>query len=136
MNILKVQCARSLVGVGFLIFLANSSWRKPSPAFGGSGVASFSWLTVCLPHSCLIRRGGLAIGDQSVNVLHAQSRVGLIEADWNTVRSGRVVDEFLSVFSARRRRWAGDELKDQVEGPANILCKIRNVLVERIRHTR
>jgi len=88
--------------------------------------------SLCISHHAyLIRRGGLAIGDQGVNVLHAQPRVGSIETNWGAVRSGRVIDEFLGVFPARRRGWAGDELEDQVEGTANIFGEIRDVLIER-----
>src|SRR6266850_6367415 len=61
----------------------------------------------CASLSCLTRRHlsvsgrdrlWLAVGDQGMDVLNRQPRIGLIEPDRSAVRACRKINEFLQVF--------------------------------------
>src|SRR5690348_16827299 len=72
----------------------------------------------------------LAVGNQGVDVLHAQARVSPVESDGGPVRRRREVNELLHVLSARRRRRVFGELEEKIKNFPDILREIRNVFIE------
>src|SRR5271163_154543 len=65
-----------------------------------------------------------------MNILHAQTGIGLVEPDRRAVRSRREVNELLQILSARRGRCALCELKQEIEDRSNVLGEVGNVLIE------
>src|SRR5450432_2115393 len=72
----------------------------------------------------------LVIGDKCMNVLNAQTGIGLVKTNGRASGSRRKVDELLQVFPAWRRRRALREFKQEVEDLTDIFREIRDVSIE------
>ena len=95
---------RSRVGMALLLAFRKEFVEESHRLL--SDARDFPWCrySVCLSrHGCDARRG-LAIGDQRMDVLNAQTWICLIEANRCPVRAGCEVDELLEVLPAWRRR--------------------------------
>src|SRR6266704_706232 len=98
----------------------NRPRKKLLPSSKPGACASLSCLTS--RRLSLSGRDGLwlAVGDQGMDVLYRQSRIGLIKPDRTAVCARRKVKELLPVLSAWRWRWLLRELESGVAALANI----------------
>src|SRR5271167_4937861 len=71
-----------------------------------------------------------AIGDQGVNVLNAQARIRLVEADRRSVCSRCEVNKLLQVFPAGRRWRVYAEFEYQIEDLSDVLGEVGDVGVK------
>jgi hypothetical protein len=77
----------------------------------------------------------LAIGDKGVNVLNAQARIRLVEADRRAVCSRCEVKKLLQVFSAGRRWRLYAEFEYQIEDLTNVLGEVGDVRIKKPSYT-
>src|SRR6266478_3056302 len=108
----------------------NKPRKKLLPSSTPGACASLSCLTSRRLSLSGRDRLWLAVGDQGMNVLNRQSRIGLIEPDRRAVCARCKVDELLEVFSARRGRRVLGEFEYEIEDLSNILGEVGNVFVE------
>src|ERR1700755_1871115 len=65
-----------------------------------------------------------------MNVLNAQARIRLVEADWRSVCSRCEVNKLLKVFSAGRWRRVFAEFEYQIEDLSDVLGEVSDVRIK------